>query len=101
MNHGFFGNPHHFFFRLIKRKNIKNKPIRRIRRKSTRSTVNVAGSNPLPSETPSPELGAGPGLVVATTVPQKVLAKTKSSSAIPTILFKYFSSCSDLVLSLI
>jgi hypothetical protein len=101
LNHGLFGNPHRFFFRLLKRKNINNKPIRRSRRIITNSTVNVVGSNPLPSGTPSPELGAGPGLVLAATAPQNMLAKTKSSIAIPTILFNYFSSYSGIVLSLI
>jgi hypothetical protein len=68
-----------------------------------RSFGQVRG-NPLPSETPSPELGAGPGLISAATVPQKMLPKTKSSIAIPTIFFNFFSSSYDIpniILSLI
>jgi phosphoribosylaminoimidazole-succinocarboxamide synthase len=56
-------------FRLLERKNISNKLTRRITRKITTSIIDVIDSNPLPSEMPSPELGAGPGLLAVTTFP--------------------------------
>ena len=79
---------------------MNDKPIR-IRRISPNSTVKSVGSNPLPSGTPSPELGAGPGPVLAATVPRNVLAKTKSERSMPTVIFNFFSSYSNGILSLI
>jgi hypothetical protein len=90
LNYRILGSSRSFFFRLLKRKNINNKLITRIKRVATISTGNVAVSNPLPSGTPSPELGADPGLIAAV-VPQNMLVNTKSSVAVTTILFNLFS----------
>jgi hypothetical protein len=65
------------------------------------STGNIVGSNPLPSGTPSPELGAGPGLVLAATVSQKKLVTTNSSIVRLTILLNYTSSYVSMVASLL
>ncbi|MCW3997365.1 MAG: hypothetical protein NWF10_02195 [Candidatus Bathyarchaeota archaeon] len=77
LNYRLFSNSYTFFFRFLKSKNNNNKPIRRITRIIIVSTGNVVNSNPLLSGTPSPELGADPGLIVAV-VAQNMLEKTKA-----------------------